>query len=371
MKADCFREIPVTREPVFETPDDEKAYWQANPDVASCGLPAAQHYREHGRHEGRLQAINQEQVAELRERKLRKIAFREQPVTPRHHGAAANFITDAIRQEFHIPPFPPISAHNYGGYISGLQKEHPDWMFLDVGAGLRDTVSDSMVNADIFDALSTDVVCVGEKLPFEDAQFDFVLCAATLEHTKRPWEVAAEICRVLKPGGIVRIDYPFLQPVHGYPSHYFNATPEGSISLFEKWCELRYSIVEKHFHPVHSLRWMLKEWKNGLPNAAGDRFGGMTVNDFLSGDISHLLMQDVCTDLDPAVEKVICSGTTLEAVKKSGDHYYASEREERLAEVAQQRARDIDTIRSSTSWKITAPLRAAIAAMRAIRSRKH
>ena len=360
MQDGSYNEVPVIRTPVFKTPADDLAYWQANPDVATCGLSAPQHYAQYGQHEGRMQAANQDLVAAMRERKLERIAFRQQPVTPRTYGQPANYMTDAIRQEFHIPPFPPISAHNYGGYIAGLQKQHPDWMFLDVGAGLRDTVTEQMVNVDVFPALSTDVVCVGENLPFADAQFDFVLCAATLEHTKRPWEVAAEICRVLKPGGIVRIDYPFLQPVHGYPSHYFNATPEGNISLFEKWCDIQYCIVEDHFHPVHALRWMMEDWKNGLPEDAKAQFGNMRVDDFLSSSIPDMMQQPFCTELSPETKKVICAGSTLEGVKKQGPQFYGSLREEHLAQEVQQARRDVEIMRASSSWKLTAPLRKVV-----------
>lgn len=354
-----YNEVPTIKKPVFNTPEDDLAYWQANPDIASCGLPAAQHYARHGQHEGRMQAADPDAVGMIRERKLNRIAFREEPTTPRAHGQPANYMTDAIKQEFHIPPFPPISAHNYGDYISGLQKQHPDWMFLDVGAGLRDTVTEQMVNVDVFPALSTDVVCVGENLPFADAQFDFVLCAATLEHTRRPWEVAAEICRVLKPGGIVRIDYPFLQPVHGYPSHYFNATPEGNISLFEKWFDIAQSSVPEHFHPLHALRWQMEEWKNGLPEDAKAEFGAMQVDDFLFSSVPDMLRQNFCTELNSETRRVICAGSTLEGVKKQDAQPYSSAREERLAQELLQARQDIDIIRASSSWKLTAPLRNA------------
>ncbi|MDG6094614.1 class I SAM-dependent methyltransferase [Acetobacter sp. AN02] len=364
MQPSVFQKISTVRQPVFETPEDDNAYWQANPDIVGCGLSANEHYERYGRAEGRLQAVNQEEVAALRERKLGRLRFRRPPDVPRQSGSPACYLTDAIREEFRIPPFPPVSAHDYGDYITGLQQAHPGWMFLDVGAGLRDSVTAQMVNVDIFSALSTDVVCIGEDLPFEDAQFDFVLCAATLEHTLRPWEVAAEICRVLKPGGIVRIDYPFLQPVHGYPSHYFNATPEGNISLFSKWCDIQYNIVPEHFHPAFALRWMMEDWKNGLPDTLRETFGSMTVNEFLTMPLPELLSSEICTKLPDSVQKVLCAGSTLEAIKRPGEQYYGSGREQRLEQAMRQYRDDIRIITSSSSWKVTAPLRRAVGVMK-------
>jgi ubiquinone/menaquinone biosynthesis C-methylase UbiE len=58
-----------------------------------------------------------------------------------------------------------------------------------------------------------------------------------LEHVTEPWTAAAEFRRMLKPGGLVFIDYPFLVPVHGYPSHYYNATRAGLGRLFDEGFE--------------------------------------------------------------------------------------------------------------------------------------
>jgi len=39
------------------------------------------------------------------------------------------------------------------------------------------------------------------RLPFDDASFDFVLNAVSIQYLKRPFEVFSEIARVLRPGG--------------------------------------------------------------------------------------------------------------------------------------------------------------------------
>jgi SAM-dependent methyltransferase len=48
----------------------------------------------------------------------------------------------------------------------------------------------------------------GYQLPFADRSFEAVLLVAVLEHTREPWRMLAEACRVLKPGGRTVIVVP-------------------------------------------------------------------------------------------------------------------------------------------------------------------
>jgi SAM-dependent methyltransferase len=312
-----FEEVVCLSTPARPEDVVSDAYWRVNLDARVTGLTAQEHYRLHGQSEGRRQAANMSEVARIRDEKLKRVKFRKRAPHARESGKAASYLTEQLVREFRIPEFPPISAHDYGGFIAKMQREHPDWMFLDVGAGLRGTVSSNMVNVDIFDAVSTDVVCVGEELPFADNQFDYIICSATLEHTRRPWDVAREICRVLKPGGTVRVDYSFLQPVHDYPAHYFNATPEGNISLFEKSCDIKNIAVPDHFHPVWTLRWILRVWRDSLPEADRKVFSEMTVGQLMDTDEADMLKQGFCLNLADAARLVIGAGSSLEAVKKT------------------------------------------------------
>jgi len=85
-----------------------------------------------------------------------------------------------------------------------------------------------------------DVVADAVDLPFEDGEFDLVICLETLEHAKEPWKVAREIERVLSRNGIAIVSSQQNFPLHMHPSDYFRFTPYGLKSLFEK---LRFNFV--------------------------------------------------------------------------------------------------------------------------------
>lgn len=49
---------------------------------------------------------------------------------------------------------------------------------------------------------------VGEELPYDEREFDLIICLTVIEHVLDVELVIAEICRVLAPGGIVRLEAP-------------------------------------------------------------------------------------------------------------------------------------------------------------------
>lgn len=67
-----------------------------------------------------------------------------------------------------------------------------------------------------------------QRLPFEDEYFDAILAKDILEHLQAPWELVAEIYRILKPGGTViataamakpRIVWDDYTHIRGYTNH--------------------------------------------------------------------------------------------------------------------------------------------------------
>jgi SAM-dependent methyltransferase len=109
-------------------------------------------------------------------------------------------------------------------------------LILELGAGREVTTAPNIVRTDafVFSAEHLDVVADAHALPFADATFDFVFSLAVFEHLHSPWIAAQEITRVLRPGGRVFTLCAFMQPLHGYPDHYFNATESGLRRLFSE-----------------------------------------------------------------------------------------------------------------------------------------
>jgi hypothetical protein len=50
---------------------------------------------------------------------------------------------------------------------------------------------------------------------------------------RNPYAAAAELVRVVHPGGTILTEVAFLQPLHGVPHHYFNTTIDGLKAIFE------------------------------------------------------------------------------------------------------------------------------------------
>src|SRR5262249_11234875 len=102
-----------------------------------------------------------------------------------------------------------------------------DGLTLHLGAGTTSTRHPNCAELEHKIFRHTDVVGDAHALPFRDKVFDRVFAFNVFEHLREPPRVAAEIQRVLKPGGEVMIHTAFLQPLHEAPHHYYNATAFG------------------------------------------------------------------------------------------------------------------------------------------------
>lgn len=66
-----------------------------------------------------------------------------------------------------------------------------------------------------------------EDLQFPDNHFNAVVCWSVLEHVPAPERAIAEMRRVLKPGGLIWVQLPFLFPYHADPHDFWRVTPAG------------------------------------------------------------------------------------------------------------------------------------------------
>lgn len=102
---------------------------------------------------------------------------------------------------------------------------------------LDQSLRNNIVNLEIEPGKLVTVVGDGHDLPFGAEAFDAVISQAVLEHVKKPEKMIREMERVLRPGGYIYVEVPFLQPFHAYPDDYQRYTMQGLIKLclpFEK-----------------------------------------------------------------------------------------------------------------------------------------
>jgi SAM-dependent methyltransferase len=136
-----------------------------------------------------------------------------------------------------------------------------DGVCLIVGAGseteflafLRSYYREVVVS-DVVQGPDVAVICDGAALPFEDAAFDCVIAMAVLEHVLVPETVVAEFHRVLKPGGVVVADTPFMQQVHMRAYDFTRFTDLGYRWLFRRFTEIERGVS---VGPGSALAWSI------------------------------------------------------------------------------------------------------------------
>ena len=81
------------------------------------------------------------------------------------------------------------------------------------------------------------VLNLEEPLPEDIGKFSHIDCISVLEHSRRPWLLAANLERLLEDGGSIYLSVPFIWRVHGYPDDYWRFTASGVRELFPniKW----------------------------------------------------------------------------------------------------------------------------------------
>lgn len=66
-----------------------------------------------------------------------------------------------------------------------------------------------------------------QALDFADSSFNAIVCWSVLEHVPDPATAIREMYRVLRPGGLIWVQLPFLFPYHADPHDYWRTTPSG------------------------------------------------------------------------------------------------------------------------------------------------
>jgi SAM-dependent methyltransferase len=119
-------------------------------------------------------------------------------------------------------PIPRVLVIGGGTIGDGLA-----WLYVDESV--------DVLSFDVYASPSTQFVADGHALPLADGSMDGVVVQAVLEHVLEPSVVAGEIHRVLRVGGIVYADTPFLQQVHEGPYDFTRFTDSGHRYLFRSF----------------------------------------------------------------------------------------------------------------------------------------
>jgi SAM-dependent methyltransferase len=142
-----------------------------------------------------------------------------------------------------------------------------DQVVLNIGSGNR-RIDDFVVNIDGFRFPNVDVVADIYRLPLADHCVDGILCNSVLEHLKDPELAVKEMIRILKPGGKVYIQTPFIHTFHSSPDDFYRWTGWG---LERLWADLE--TVEKGviYGPTGSMVHMFSEWMGILLSFGSQR----------------------------------------------------------------------------------------------------
>lgn len=74
------------------------------------------------------------------------------------------------------------------------------------------------------------------RLPLKTASVESIVCTGVLEHIADPHKALWEMYRVLRFGGKIFIEIPFMQTAHASPQDFYRWTPDGlrqMLSAFE------------------------------------------------------------------------------------------------------------------------------------------
>jgi SAM-dependent methyltransferase len=131
-------------------------------------------------------------------------------------------------------------------FANRVLAEFPNPLILNIGgkhasaacAELRTNPAARVVELDVRPGPAATLLADPHQIPFADHSFDAVIIDAVLEHVLDPRAVVAEIWRVLRPGGLVYSDVPFMLQVHGGALDFWRFSHTGHRSLFRQFDEL-------------------------------------------------------------------------------------------------------------------------------------
>jgi SAM-dependent methyltransferase len=129
------------------------------------------------------------------------------------------------------------AAHNESPWIQsaihGLLADLGGRRGLHLGCGdIR--LDPRLVNLDLSPTPAVDVLADAAGLPFPGGIFHLVITQEMVEHVRDPFLVVREVARMLRKGGVLYIQAPFIIGYHPGPEDYWRFTRAGLVRLVEQ-----------------------------------------------------------------------------------------------------------------------------------------
>jgi SAM-dependent methyltransferase len=173
----------------------------------------------------------------------------------------------------HLMPYNDRAAANAERFLAGLRERSANSTVLIVGGGavgsgaeaLYDAPGVRLVAFDLYGSENVQLIADAHHMPFADGSFDGVWVQAVLEHVLEPQLVVDEIGRVLRDGGLVYAETPFLQAVHEGPYDFTRFTDSG-----HRWLFRRFELIDSGavLGPFAQLLWSINQATRALFRSA-------------------------------------------------------------------------------------------------------
>ena len=164
----------------------------------------------------------------------------------------------AINSRLKAKLFPPSQSYD----PRRKQRMDPLWgrfngssVILDVGAQTASLRND-VINLDLAPFRNVDLVGYALNLPLADNSIDLLVNTGLLEHVESIPSVLAEFYRVLKPGGVVYTEIPWMQGYHPDPTDFERLTLQG---LRRELSRFKIDEMEVSSGPFSNICWSVRE----------------------------------------------------------------------------------------------------------------
>lgn len=182
---------------------------------------------------------------------------------------------------FHAVEYEKKDAHAYCKAL--LQKYAPNIQIntmLEIGGSISRNANQvfnckEYFNLDLVNnpEIPTIVCDCTKNIPIPAESVDFIFSNDVFEHLEKPWNTAAEITRILRPGGLTFVGTLFAWRYHPVPEDFYRFTPAGLKALFPDLIQL-----ESNFCDSWRRDDMRGFWKTRRDEVPVDMLGGWREN---------------------------------------------------------------------------------------------